>query len=177
MFKKNNLLKSNAIIVLLAVLSPLVVSPFVMAEPEESEPETVTATVTVTNVSIQVSDGSIEYGTLSANSSANTLDPVQTQTVTNLGNVPIDILVRGQHSANWTLGSEDPGENVYTHSTCVENCASDPSWANMTTTNGTILNNVAASATPTIDFQIETPVTTTFFNQQSVDVTVMGVEN
>jgi hypothetical protein len=168
---------SNAVIIALSVVSPLLMAPFVNAADDE---KSVTATVTVSNVSITVSDGSIDYETLEVNTLRDTtttgtgLD--DTQTVTNNGNVNIDIKVKGVDASPWTLGGTQ-GDEVYTHKTCVTNCDSSPSWTAMTTAYGdAILTNVAPAATPGIDFQIGTPTVTVSYTAKNVSVDIFGVE-
>lgn len=73
---------------------------------------TVNATVTLQHVSISVDDGAIHYGVMSLNSSAHTVDLTDTQTVTNEGNVAVDILIKGQHSPNWALGSSAAADHL-----------------------------------------------------------------
>lgn len=139
---------------------------------------TVTATVTVQNISVSVSDGTVTYGTLATSATEDTttsgLD--DSQTATNDGNVTEDFNIRGQNSANWTLGAT-AGADTYVHSFCTSNCDSSPTWTALTTSNQTLATGVAASGSQTFDLQIETPTSTTSYTEQSVDVTIQAVAN
>lgn len=135
---------------------------------------TVTATVTVQNVSVAVSDGTVSYGTLSTNTSAGT-NGSDTQTATNNGNVAEDINIRGQDSANWTLGST-AGANQYVHRFCITSCGTAPTnYTALTTSYQTLKSNISASGTQTFDLHITTPTSSTNFSQQSVDLIVQAV--
>ena len=135
----------------------------------------VAATVTVQNISVSVSDGSIAYGTLGTNSSAGT-SGTDTQTATNNGNVAEDFNIKGQNSANWTLGSAS-GSDTYVHQFCSATCGSAPTNYTKLTTNYQALGagNVTANGTQTFDLYITTPTSSSVFTQQSVDVTVQAV--
>lgn len=136
---------------------------------------TVAATVTVQNVSVSVADGSVAYGTLATNTSAGT-NGSDTQTVTNGGNVAEDFNIRGQNSANWTLGAS-AGVDTYVHQFCTATCGSAPTNYTKLTTSYAALGagNVAANGTQTFDTYITTPTSSSVFTQQSVDVTVQAV--
>ncbi len=135
---------------------------------------TVAATVTVQNVSVSVTDGSIAYGTLATNTSAGT-NGSDTQTATNNGNVAEDLNVRGQNSANWTLGAT-VGTDTYVQQFCTASCASAPTnYTKLTTSYQALASNVAGNGTQTFDLYITTPTSSSVFTQQSVDVTVQAV--
>ncbi|HBB64996.1 MAG: hypothetical protein UR84_C0016G0012 [candidate division WS6 bacterium GW2011_GWD1_35_594] len=174
-FRNMRNIKSNSLIILLSLISPLLLTQFVNA----ADTQAVTATVTVSNVSLSLSDASIAYGTLSTSAVLNTTSAAQqlndSQTITNNGNVAIDLQVQGQDSANWTLGAT-PGSNIYSHETCVTTCDTSPTWVPMTTSYGSsIVTNIAPLGTQDVDFQLKTPTSTTFFTQQSVNVSVRAV--
>lgn len=136
---------------------------------------TVTATVTAQNISVSVSDGSIAYGTLATNATKDTTTNGlnDSQTGTNDGNIAADINIKGQDSANWTLG-ETAGVNTYTHKFCTSDCDANPSWTALTTNYQTLKSSLSASGTQVFDLQIGTPTSTSNFGQQSVDVTVQA---
>lgn len=136
---------------------------------------TVAATVTVQSVSVSVADGSVSYGTLATNTSAGT-NGTDTQTVTNAGNVAEDFNIKGQNSANWTLGTAT-GTDTYVHQFCTSSCTSAPTSYTKLTTSYTALGagNVAANGTQTFDTYITTPTSSSVFTQQSVDVSVQAV--
>ena len=163
---------------LITILSTLtIVGLIVSSLIQAADTATVTATVTVQNVSLSVSDGSITYGTLAQNSSKSTCDLSDTQTVTNNGNVAETFNIKGQNSANWTLGTT-PGTNVYVHKFSTSTCGSinwntAPTLA--TSTYATMATNVATSSNVTLNLQITTPNPSSVYSQQSVDVIVEAV--
>jgi hypothetical protein len=132
---------------------------------------TVTATVTVSNVSVTVSSGTITWGTLGSNTASSTRT-AYTQTVTNAGNVAEDFTIKGQNSANWTLGATN-GSDQYVQKFCTSGCTTPPTgYTALTTVNQTLASNVASSGTVSLDLYILTPNPSTVFTQQSVDVTI-----
>lgn len=137
----------------------------------------VTATVTVQNISVTVSDGSISYGTLGTSSSRSTIaaDLNDLQTATNNGNITINLNIKGQNSAAWTLGAT-AGADQYVHSFCTTSCTSPPTnFTALTTNYQTLGSTIAASGTKTFDLQITTPSSSTVYTAQSVDVVVQAV--
>jgi hypothetical protein len=147
----------------------LVVGPLAQA----TDTATITATVTVQNISLSVSDGSITYGTIPANSSKSTCDLNDTQTVTNNGNVAETFNIKGQNSANWTLAATN-GTDQYVHKFATSSCPWTSGTA-LTTSYQTMQTNVAVNGTVTLNLQITTPNPSTVFTEQSVDVTVQAV--
>lgn len=133
---------------------------------------TVTATVTVQNVSVTVSSGTVDWGTLPVNTASST-NAAYTQVVTNAGNVAEDLTVKGQNSANWTLDTANTTQDHYVQSFCTATCGSAPTnYTALTTTNQTLVSNLAASGTANVDLYILTPQTVSGYTQQSVDITV-----
>lgn len=138
---------------------------------------TVSATVTVQNVSVSVADGTITYGTLGQNATKSTIaaDLNDTQTATNNGNIAEDLNIKGQNSADWTLGGT-AGSDQYIHRFCTATCGSPTTnYTALTTNYQTLATSVAASGTQTFELHINTPNPSTVFTQQSVDVTVQAV--
>ena len=177
---KNN--NRSRIFIELAVLSALLATNVAFA----STSATVAATVTLQNVSVTVADGSVAYGTLATNTSNNTVagtggmnaNAGDTQTATNAGNVAEDLSIKGQNSANWTLGGS-PGTDTYVEKFCTGSCGTyaSPTGANfnaLTTSYASLASNVASSGTQTFDLLLTTPTSSTFFSAQSVDVTVLA---
>jgi len=136
-----------------------------------------TFTTVAAVVSVSVSDGAISYGTLPANSSKSTCTSElnDAQTVTNNGNVNENFLIRGQNSANWTLAAT-PGTDQYVHKFATSTCSTFTGGTALTTTDQTFATGIAPNATTTLNFQITTPTNTSFFTQQSVDVTITAVQ-
>lgn len=131
----------------------------------------VTATVTVQNISVTVTDGSVSYGTMANNASAGT-NPADTQTATNNGNVTEIFYIKGQNTANWTLGAT-AGSDQYVHKFCTATCGTAPTnYTALTTSNQELAASVASSGTQTFDLYLTTPNPSTVYTQQSVDVTI-----
>ncbi|HOB89704.1 MAG TPA: hypothetical protein PKG74_00010 [Candidatus Colwellbacteria bacterium] len=143
-----------------------------------SNSATVAATVLLENVSVSVSDGTVDYGILALNSSNCTTTLTDTQTVTNEGNVNINILIRGQDSVNWTLsGSADTDK--YVHRFCnasVNDCDTPPTdYTALTLNNQTLGSALPPSDTIDLDLNLTTPTASTFFIQQDVDVIITAI--
>lgn len=137
----------------------------------------VTASVTVQNISVSVSSGTITYGTIAANTSKSTIatDLNNTQTATNNGNVAEDINIRGMDSTAWTLAAT-PGVEQYSHKFCTASCTTPPTnFTALTTSNTTLVSNLAKDGSQTFDLQLSTPTTTTTFTPQQVDITIQAV--
>ncbi|MGC8851865.1 MAG: hypothetical protein ACP5PR_02105 [Minisyncoccia bacterium] len=134
---------------------------------------TVAATVTVQNISVSVSDGTVNYGILPLNTTKSTCDLSDTQTLTNNGNVAENFNIKGQNSNNWNLGTT-PGTDVYVHKFATSSCPWTSGTA-LTTSYQTAATNVAPNATSTLNLQINTPTATSYYNQQDVSVIVQAV--
>lgn len=141
---------------------------------------TVTATITAQNVSIQVTDGSIGYGTrvLSATRSTLPSEANDMQTATNNGNITEDFNIKGQDSAAWTLAGTQ-GANQYFHKFCNDtddDCTTPPtSYTAMTTSYQALDTGITASGTVDFQLQVGLPSSTASYTEQSVDVIVQAV--
>jgi hypothetical protein len=114
----------------------------------------------------------VEYGTLAAGASEDTVTLGDTQTATNNGNVTEDFNIKGQNSANWTLGPTS-GDEIYRHE--FSNTASFPGTA-LTTDYQTLATGVGTTTgIQDFDLKITTPNPTANFAEQSVNVTVQAV--
>lgn len=137
----------------------------------------VAATITAQNVSLSLSDGTVSYGTLGNNASADTTSTGNndSQTVTNNGNVNEDITIKGTSSAAWVL-SGTTGTDQYKHEFCTEeqSCDTSPTWTALTTNYQTLKAAVTPAGTYWFDLKITTPNPSTVFTQQQVDVFVMA---
>lgn len=149
---------------------------FLTASVRAASTASVTATVTVQNISVTVSDGTVTYGTMGVSTSGDTTASGlnDSQTATNNGNVTENVNIKGQNSANWTLGAA-AGVDTYAQKFCTTNCDSSPTWTALTTSYQTLASSIATSGTSVFDLQITTPTSSTNFTQQSVDVTVQAV--
>ncbi len=133
--------------------------------------DAVTATVTPTLVAVSITDGVVDYGTLGAGTSKDTLSPADTQVVSNDGNINEDFVIKGQNSTpdGWTLAATAASE-AYKH----EFTTTGTFGTALTTTNQSLSAGVASSGTVNLDLKITTPTSTTATNQQNVDVVVQA---
>ena len=138
-------------------------------------PQITTAAATV--VSVSVSDGTVAYGTIGQNTTKSTCTSElnDAQTVTNDGNVTENFLIKGQNSANWTLAAT-AGTDQYVHKFLNGTCSTFSGGTALTTTDQTFATGIAPSGTATLNLQITTPTATSYFTQQSVDVTITAVQ-
>ncbi|HDQ16668.1 MAG TPA: hypothetical protein ENN31_00930 [Candidatus Vogelbacteria bacterium] len=165
--------KSFLALVGIFALSVMLVSPMVVA----SDTDIVSATVTIETAAISVDDGTVEYGIMALNSTSSTYDLSQTQTVTNEGNVSIDINIRGTSTTSWTLAGTN-GSEQYVHKFCnatITDCSDTGNYTALTTSYATLDTGVATSTGISLDLEITTPTATADFTQQSADVTVQAV--
>lgn len=138
----------------------------------------VTATVTVQNISLSVlENATVTYGTLGqAATKDTTAAGGQLNTsplVVNDGNITEDIVMKGQNTAAWTLSSDTTANN-YFHNWCTSDCDGTPSWTALTSAYGEFIEDIASANSSAFDLQIGTPVTTSSYSQQSVDVSLMA---
>lgn len=135
---------------------------------------TVTATVTVQNIALTVSDGTVAYGILALSATKNTTQLTDSQTVTNTGNVTIDVNIKGQDTTAWTL-SPTVGDNLYVHQYCLATCTTYPTnYTPMTISYSLAINDLAPGA-QNLDLGISTPSTSSSYTEQSVNVMVQAV--
>ena len=137
---------------------------------------TVAATVTVQNISLSVADGTVAYGALASNTTKSTCTTElnDLQIITNDGNVAETFNIEGQNSVDWTLAAT-VGSDQYVEKFATSTCSTFSGGTALTTSYVTAATNVAASATSTLNLQINTPNPSTFFTQQSVDVLLQAV--
>jgi len=101
--------------------------------------------------------------------SQDTVTQVDTQVVSNDGNVPEDFDVRGQDSASWTLAATADNEQ-YKH----EFTTTGTFGTALTTSNQTLATNISTVTPVNLDLKITTPTVTTATVQQFVNVTVVA---
>ena len=135
----------------------------------------VTATVTVQNISVSVTDGIVDYGTIAAGASQDTLPANlgDLQTATNDGNVTETFNIKGTNSGSWTLASTASGATNYKHEFSKDAFAT-PGTALTTPGYQTLASGIIAGNSQTFDLKITTPPTATDFTEQSVNVTVQA---
>ncbi len=141
---------------------------------QAADTATVGATVTVQNISVSVIDGTVEYGTIAAGSSKDTLSPVDAQTATNDGNVTETLNIRGTTSSpgSWTLAGTASGATNYKHEFSKD--AFFTLGTALTLDNQVLASGVLAGNSQAFDLKITTPPSATDFTQQSVNVVVQA---
>ena len=125
-------------------------------------------------VSVSISDGTVSYGIMPVNTSKSTLagELNNMQTATNDGNVTENFNIKGQNSANWTLG-DVTGNETYKQEFSING---GTSWTALTTSYQTLATAIAVNGNQTFDLRITTPTSTDYFTQQSVNVTIQAVQ-
>ena len=139
----------------------------------------VTATVKVQNISVSVTDGTVDYGTLVAGGVEDTTTNGvnESQTATNDGNVTEDFNIKGEDvsaGCSWTLAATQ-GDEQYFHKFCTSDCDSNPTWTALTTDYQTLATGVSESGSQVFDLQIGVPSSTTCTAQATATVTVQAV--
>ncbi len=159
--------------ILLVVSFLLVVSSFFVGN--AGAQSTVIATVTVQNIALSVTDGTIAYGIIPANTSRSTCttEANELQTVTNTGNVSATFNIRGTNSANWTLAAT-PGADQYVHRYLNTTCSTFSGGTPLTLTNQNLATSVAPLGTTPLNLQVTAPNPSTVFTAQNVDVIVQA---
>jgi len=139
---------------------------------------TVTYTPPIISVSLESGSGTVTYGTVVTSQDTTSSGVNQTQTVKNDGNVAEDFDIKGQDSADWTLGAT-AGSATYEHAWCTSSCDSTPTWNALTTTydSNYLVSNIAPSSTQDFDLQINVPTSNAGNNQQSVDVFIQATQH
>lgn len=155
------------------LLAVMLIGQYVLA----ADTATVTATVTVQNISVSVADGTVAYGTLGQNATADT-EPADGQTATNNGNITENFNIKGSTSTNWTLGAT-AASDVYVHKFCNDtdnDCTTPPTnYTALTLNYQTLDTAITTSGTVLFQLQINTPNPSTVYTEQSVTVTVQAV--
>ncbi len=137
-------------------------------------------TPTAKVISVAVSDGIITYGTMSTGEIKTTVTLVDTQTLTNDGNVTETFNIKGQNTAcPWTL-MPTAGSEQYVHQFCKTtdvSCSSPPTnYTELTTGYTTLYTGVTVSGTRQIDLRFIAPTATTCSGQQNVDVIIQATQ-
>jgi hypothetical protein len=162
--------------------------------PAVAEEDTLTATVTPCTITNQVTDGSVAYGTVDLGDTKNTValdnstnpngGAPDTQTVSNTGTCPADLMLRSSDATgtavNWDLvACGGVGANAFGHQYEVNNANNAPNTFNGVdfpedNSNTSGLAAVAAvNGTATVDLGICMPSTTTDQGQKTITVTVI----
>jgi hypothetical protein len=163
---KKDLIVNSLIVMFVGVV---VVAAVVSAATQD-----ITASVRGENVSVTVTDASVDFGILGASTTktTNQLSPDDTQFVVNTGNVASVFNVKAT--------SSQPGWDITTDGVLNADNEFDFKWATDGGTlwtrfgydYGVLATGVAALATTNTDLQIITPTTITDYASQSITVTV-----
>ena len=138
----------------------------------------VSATVTAELITNSVASGSVDYGILPVNTSKDTTTgPVQTQVVTNNGNINVDLGVKSSDAiggTDWNLAATNASLDDFTH----ESAPNGSTWTAFNVDNNTyttLANNIAASGgTQNLDLRIKTPTSVTDNILKTITVTVLA---
>ena len=152
----------------LALVATAIAVPVYAAHTPEG---TVTATVSLAQISIGVDPTSVAYGPLDLESTGNFPSPTSF-VVTNNGDVTEDFIVRGQNSANWTLGP-DAGTNIYKHEVSTNAFGGGEDFV-LDTSGVAVASNIATNGTVTMSLRLDMPLVTAFTGVQEVDVTIVA---
>lgn len=157
------------------VLAVLLIVAIPVSNAWSASEGTVSCTVTPQFVSITVSDGSVDYGTMAPGAWKDTTsdhlnDP---QTVTNNGNMSVDLTIKSSDATggttNWTLATS-PGANQFQH--CFTTVFQ--SWPNLTHSYQTLAENIASGGTQVFHLKIHMPTSVTDASQKTITVTVQA---
>ena len=151
---------------------------------------TVSATVTPQIISVTVTDGDVDYGTLDISESNNTFNgtAAETQTITNDSNVSADISLRSSDAyvvadtTDWALAGT-AGSDIFVHSYDVD-ASGSASWTafpfdgafdnTYTSSVVTLTESGGANDNATLDLKIDMPSSISNTAAHSIDVTVQA---
>jgi hypothetical protein len=134
--------------------------------------------ITQVVVSISISDKTVDYGFLGGSATKDTIDPSQTQIITNNGSGAEDFDIKGQNASGggctWDLITGVPGQDEYKQEFSTN---AGGNWTAITTNYGAMSTGIAKDGTVNLDLKITMPSISTCFQGQSVDVTIQASEN
>ena len=159
----------------------------------------VTCTVSGKLISVNVTDGSIAFGTLDLGSTKNSalyddpnntdgMTPAQTQTITNTGNVAEDFNMKTTNaigSTDWTIAAA-AGVNEFTYGYLVSDTAYDggaviDAFTKWNSADSYVADaggdDVAASGVKYLELEISIPTSTGDYTEHTITVTVLAVEH
>ena len=182
-------LRILALLIALALVALL--APVVASAAETGE---VSCTVSVYMVSLTVSDGDVDYGSLALEAIKNTakydatyntngMATPQTQYIQNTGSVNVNFKVKTSDAiglTDWTLGSS-AGADVFTHAFNVQGTAPYDGGAAITFTQWTTAATYVSAGTTTaptyhnyLELQIGMPTSASDYGEHAITVTVMA---
>ncbi|TAN57644.1 hypothetical protein EPN15_03385 [Patescibacteria group bacterium] len=138
-----------------------------------ADTQSVTATVTPKNISVTVSPGSVDYGTVAINTES---APSVIITASNNGNVAENFNIKGSNSTNWTLSDTAAGADTFMHK-FAKSGDSYAAYTALHNTNYTALATaVGTSGSQLFKLKLITPTSTATYAQQSTTVTIQATE-
>ncbi len=133
---------------------------------------TVTATVSAQQVSINIEDGNVTYGSIALSGTEDTLALGETQHAGNNGNTAEKFNIMGTDSADWVLADATPTGDQYMHRFATDG---GTIWSPLATDGvgyQTLVASIAGGSTATQDFDLEVMMSddTTISASQDVNV-------
>jgi len=140
----------------------------------------ISGTTTITQneiISISISDGSVNYGVITASGTKNTITLSDTQIVTNDGNVTENFNIKGYNASGggctWSLVSGIPGNDQYKQEFSTN---SGSSWTYLETDYKSLATGITSTNNINLDLQITMPSQSSCFGEQSVNITIQAVK-
>ena len=140
----------------------------------------VSATVTAQLITIAVADGSVDYGILPINTSANTVTLGQTQVVTNNSKVNVDLEVKSSDAVGgtqWDLAATNAALDDFTHESSPDGSTYTAFNVDNATYTSLATNIAATGGTQNLDLRIKTPASVTDNELKTITVTVLATAN
>lgn len=128
-------------------------------------------------VEVSVSDGTIAWGNQDLGTSIDTMTLNDTQTVSNSGTVSVDVFIKGNNTADWTLVSYtdwDTNQNLDEYSNRYKR-SDDADWqGDLTTTFVDSNTDLGLGVSRDFDFQASTPYSASTYDTQNWQIEFMA---
>lgn len=127
-------------------------------------------------ISISITtDGTINYGTLSAGAGKSTIELSDTQTAKNDTNIAEDFNIKTSAPAGWTLGATT-ATDTFVHEFSTN---SGGVWTKFITAESyqTLVSNILPNATQNFDLRLTSPNPSTSGGQKSISITIQAVQH
>ena len=137
----------------------------------------VTATVTAQLISVSVLDGSVAYGILPVNTNQDTVTLIDTQVVTNDGNVDVDLSVKSSDAVGgiaWNLAATNASLDEFTHEFSSDDGGNYAGFNVDNITYASLVTGVSPAGTQNLDLRIKTPASVTDNALKTITVTVLA---
>jgi hypothetical protein len=174
--REDKLKKKFIIIALVLALMLTAVVPLSVVW--SAETGDVSCTVTAQFVSLSVSDGNVNYGSLALDTIKDTTNSGvnHPQIATNNGNLPVNLYIKSSNAIGgttpWTIGTSK-GANQFTHS-CTTN---GNDWLSLSNAYISLASGIAPNGTQTFHLRIGMPTSVSDGSQKTITVTVQAVAN